>query len=133
MAKATKTIQVPTRNMSDTIMDFGDPILSLLDTAQADKRFANVMHIIITVWNAHVLATPAWDRPDELKKVKRLIENNVGKINGVNVWRSLSGRRKSDFADDPRLISKWDLLKPQQPGIRLQVEVQLPPNVKRAG
>ena len=136
MGKAkTTTVKIPGRNLGDTILDFGEPLLSLLDSARADQHLINIFQILITVWNAHVLAMPVWGKPEELKKVQKPIQRDVGKIRGVDVWKALSERRAKQFADDPRLVTKWDL-KPSEDaelGVTLEVELMLPPGTKRAG
>jgi len=50
----------PVRKISETILDFGEPVLSQLDAAMPLEVVQSTFQIVITVWNAHVMATPRW-------------------------------------------------------------------------
>ena len=53
----------PVRKISETILDFGEPLLSQLDAALPLNTIQSVFKIVITVWNTHVMATPRWGQP----------------------------------------------------------------------
>ena len=53
----------PVRKISETILDFGEPLLSQLDAALPLDMIQSTFQIVITVWNAHVIAMPRWGQP----------------------------------------------------------------------
>ena len=48
------------RKISETIVDFGEPLIHQLDTAQPYEVVRSTFEIVVLVWNAHEMAMPRW-------------------------------------------------------------------------
>ena len=46
------------RKISETIIDFGEPLMGQLDADQPCEVMRSTFEIVIMVWNAHVMAMP---------------------------------------------------------------------------
>jgi hypothetical protein len=55
------------RKISETILDFGEPLPAGFEGISDIQSFRDAMLIVITIWNAHVLAMPEWGCPEALK------------------------------------------------------------------
>jgi hypothetical protein len=51
------------RKISETIIEFGEPLINQLDADQPEEVVRSTFEIVITVWNAHVMAMPRWEQP----------------------------------------------------------------------
>ena len=51
------------RKISETIIDFGKPLMGPLDADQPCEVVRSTFEIVIMVWNVHVMAMPRWRRP----------------------------------------------------------------------
>jgi hypothetical protein len=51
------------RKISETILDFGEPLISQLGPDQDQETVHATFEIVVTVWNCHVLATQRWGQP----------------------------------------------------------------------
>lgn len=61
------------RKISETILDFGEPLLS--EAITEDTLIAAVREIhklVVLVWNAHVAATPRWADPSYLQMLRQM-------------------------------------------------------------
>jgi hypothetical protein len=61
------------RKISETILDFGEPLLS--EAITEDTPIAVVREIyklVVLVWNAHVAATPRWADPGHLQMLQQI-------------------------------------------------------------
>ena len=57
-----KRAAVPTRKISETIIDFGAPLLEQLHGRETPDVVQATFSLVVTVWNAHVMAMPPLDR-----------------------------------------------------------------------
>ena len=65
---------IPQRKISETIIDFGAPLICELDKNQSIEIVRAVFTIVITVWNAHVMAMPVWGKPQLLEQLGELVQ-----------------------------------------------------------
>lgn len=100
----------PVRKISETILDFGEPLFSQLDAALPLEAVQSVFRIVITVWNAHVMATPRWGQPRFLADLQERMRDPQMPPEMVEAMRTLSQRRLERFANDGRAVGEWSLV-----------------------
>jgi len=92
------------RKISETILDFGEPLLSQLDAALPLDMIQSTFQIVITVWNAHVIAMPRWGQPRFLADLHERMRDPQMPPEMVEAFRTLSQRRLERFANDGRAV-----------------------------
>lgn len=100
----------PVRKISETILNFGEPLLSQIDASLPLDAIQTVFKVVITVWNAHVLAMPRWRQPKPLADLHERMRDPQLPPDMVNAIRTLSQRRLELFADDGRAVGEWSLV-----------------------
>ena len=97
------------RKSSETILDFGEPLISQLDPSQTKETVHRIFEIVIMVWNAHVLATPRWSQPQFLADLQvRLLDPRMPP-EMIEAHRVLADRRAKLFAKDLRAVGEWSV------------------------
>ena len=119
----------PNRKISVTLLEFGAPLLDLLDEPRIEE-FRAALSIVIVIWNAHALSMAAGGDHgsylDELARCRqRLMEEGAPAVMLASI-DALSARRVSDYADDPRCVGEWDLRREDAGGYTLRCEARLP-------
>ena len=99
------------RKISETIVDFGDPLIQQLDSDQPYEVVRSTFEIVITVWNAHVMAMPRWGQPRVLSDLQRHLDDPDVPAPMVDAFKNLSQRRVEQFAGDARAVGEWSVLK----------------------
>jgi hypothetical protein len=103
--------QPPERKISETMIDFGEPLVSELESGMPGEVIRSVFEMVITVWNAHVTAMPRWGRPQFLADLDRLPDDPQLPSEAVAALRELSSRRSLPrFVDDDRAVGEWSLV-----------------------
>src|SRR5689334_21210928 len=100
----------PVRKISETILDFGEPLLGQLDAALPLDVIQSTFKIVITVWNAHVMAMPRWGQPRFLADLHERMRDPQMPPEMVEAMRTLSQRRLERFASDGRAVREWSLV-----------------------
>jgi len=100
----------PVRKISETILAFGEPLLSQLDAALPLDVIQSTLKIVITVWNAHVTAMPRWGQPQFLADLHERMRDPQMPREMVEAMRTLSQRRLERFANDGRAVGEWSLV-----------------------
>jgi hypothetical protein len=96
----------PTRKISETIIDFAQPMLVHVDSTTSQETIRQGFLIAVTIWNAFVM-----DRVNGNSDYQTLMRKQVGDQWEVNpVIQALVERRKKDFADDMRFIADHQVL-----------------------
>lgn len=120
---------IPQRKISETIVDFGAPLLGDLDADQSIEIVRAVFTIAITVWNAHVTAMPVWGKPELLEQLKALLRDPNTAPELVKTYAELSERRRAHFHDDPRAVGEWNVQFDHRGRVRLHCEAHVPPSL----
>src|SRR5262245_43662815 len=81
------------RKISETIIDFGEPLLSELDSGVPIEVIRSAFEMVITVWNAHVTAMPRWGRPHFLADFEQRLGDPQIPPEAIAALRALSERR----------------------------------------
>jgi hypothetical protein len=120
---------VPQRKISETVVDFGAPLIAQLDSHQSLETVRAVFNIVITVWNAHVMAMPVWGQPEVLKQLRALMRISDTPPEMAKAFTDLSARRRKNFRDDPRAVGQWNIQFDPAGRVRLYCEAHVPPSL----
>lgn len=126
-AQGTQALGVSQRKISETIIDFGAPLISDLDPGQPLEIVRSVFAIVIAVWNAHVMAMPVWGRPQLLQQLGELLQAPGTAPQLIDTCAQLAARRQEHFAQDPRAVGEWSVAIEQRGRVRLHCEARVAP------
>lgn len=113
---------LPSRKISETILDFGEPLFAALGDEPPIEVMRNAVMIVVTVWNAHVFA--AAGKREYLDALGDTVYGSAPP-ELMDVLDALSVRRLERFADDPRLVGEWDIVPDGRGGHVLQCDARL--------
>jgi hypothetical protein len=97
------THSFPDRKISETLIDFAQPLVAMIDGHTTEEQVRQAFMIAVTVWNSHVL-----DEASDCCKYKAMLRECLG-----DGWASypflqaLIERRQRYFATDMRAISNF--------------------------
>ena len=97
------------RQISETIVDFGEPLIHQLDSDQPYEVVRSTFEIVVLVWNAHVMAMPRWGQPRHLAELHARLQDPHLPAPMVEAFKSLSQRRAERFATDARAVGEWSV------------------------
>ena len=113
------------RKISETIVDFGGPIIQQIDPDQPYEVVRSTFEIVILVWNAHVMAMPRWGQPRHLIELHSRLQDPQMPAPMVEAFKELSHRRTERFGSDARAVGEWNIS--QESGQwRLRCDAQTP-------
>ncbi|MFX1670856.1 hypothetical protein PWR63_00865 [Paraburkholderia sp. A2WS-5] len=96
------------RKISETILDFGEPLLS--EAITEDTPIAVVREIyklVVLVWNAHVAATARWGDPGYLQMLQQMAASPQ-MPSQARVWiGKLSHQWREKFSDAKYCVGEW--------------------------
>ena len=123
-------LDIPMGKLSETILDFGKPLLDRIDEEGPTlDAMRNALMIVIAVWNAHVMAMPVWGKPEHLANLRAL---PIGLLpDGTNPVDALDERRAALFAADPRLVGDWSIDDDGRGGHQFRCDTLLPKHLVR--
>jgi hypothetical protein len=98
------------RKISDTIIDFGEPLIEQLEADQPFETVRRTFEIVIMVWNAHVMAMPRWGQPRYLTDLQERLRDPEMPAPMVEAFKELSQRRIDRFASDARAVGEWSVV-----------------------
>lgn len=111
------------RKMSETILDFGEPLLSMFDEPPPIETMKHSLTFVLTVWNAHVMATKTWGKPQYLTMLRQQFESSPSHLAMVEI---LSQRWRERFSDDARAVGNWDVIPDGEGGHKFQCDARWP-------
>lgn len=111
----------PDRKISETFLDFADPLLLVLPTPAAKREYEQILQIAFVVWNAVVYADAVGD-DTHLKEVRRLMG---GDATSRLITEQLIGRKRALFGADHRLVGEHKVTR-QDGGFKLWAEARSP-------
>ncbi len=126
---AAPGLTIPQRKISETLIDFGAPLIFDLDPNQPIEIVRSVFTIVIMVWNAHVMAMPAWGKPQLLEHVRALLRTPGTAPQLIDSYTELAARREQHFAQDPRAVGEWNVQFDHAGRVRLHCEAHVPPSL----
>ncbi len=116
---------IPDSKISATILDFGEPLLACFDELPPVEVLQSLLKIVITVWNAHVLALPIWGSPEGLEQLRTIMCRPDADPLTRAAYEDLSRRRRELFGDDSRAVGEWAIV-PRDGGLVLRCDARLP-------
>lgn len=128
MAKSKSTLKFPDRKISDTFLQFAEPLLDAVGPNATEGQMEQPLMIAWTVWNAVVYAD-AGENKQMLDKVRASMAHDPQLKGSVEF---LIDRKRMVFGDDHRLIGEYKLFR-KHGGIRLRAEARDPNSTKETG
>lgn len=101
--------RMSTRKISETLLDFGLPVLGELDGDESRAVWEAAVEFVIGVWDAHVFATAAWGRPDFLERLRQTMREPGTPPEMVSAFKVLSHRWADKFVGETRAVGEWKL------------------------
>ena len=98
------------RKISETILDFGEPLFQQLDADHPHEVIRSTFEIVILVWNAHVMAMPRWGQPRFLADLQKRAQDPQMPAPFAQAFELLSQRRAQRFANDARAVGEWSVV-----------------------
>lgn len=111
--------------IADTILDFARVVLSQMSEPPALPVLQQTLELVISVWNAHALASPAWGKPENLAELSHLVALSASP-QMLSAFEALRGERLTRFADDLRVVCSWQVTADEQGRARLDCSARLP-------
>lgn len=121
MAKEKDRAAFPNRKISETFLDFAEPLLETVDGKAGKDRIEKILRIAFTVWNSVVFDTVGGNG-DCVAKLRQCIENDQV---AVALIEFMILRKKAIFGDDLRLIGEYRVTK-RFGGWKLRAEAKDP-------
>ena len=112
-------------SIADTILDFANVVITQLAEPPALNVLQQTIELVISVWNAHVLAAPEWGQPEHLVELSRLIAISSSP-QMLAAFEGLSEVRRARFASDLRVVCEWQVTADEQGRTRFDCMARLP-------
>ena len=119
-------VAIPERKISETILDFGEPLLSHFPDDVPLKTLHEAFKTVILIWNAHVMATPVWGKPGHLRDLEKAMKGPTAPPEMESMVRHLTKRWLDEFRDDPRAVGHWKILRDAAGELRFRCEARVP-------
>lgn len=126
--RRARGVGVPSRKISETIIDFGAPLVGQLNGSESLDVVHATFNLVITVWNAHVMAMPVWGQPHLLEQLDAILRAPATPPQMIEACHALAARRRERFANDPRAVGEWDVRLDAHGRVRLHCDARLPPS-----
>ncbi len=95
---------IPSTKISQTILEFGKPLVSQLPQDHTKEEFEASIKLVIMVWNAVVIDT--WNANNNFER--DLLQRISGEPKGFQlVIKRLIKRKKKKFGNDPRGVGHY--------------------------
>ncbi len=102
-------VRLPERPLADCILHVAAPLLEPLGVAPAPEEVRVALEFMVDFWNAHVMASRRWERPDPkpLAALRKRMSNQPAGSSFAQLFELLSARWRTEFGLDPRLVGAW--------------------------
>ena len=127
MAKSKSALTFPDRKISDTFLQFAEPLLVAFGPNVTESQMEQPLMIAWTVWNAVVYADVGGNN-QMLENVRASMGHDPQLKSFVE---SLIDRKRKVFGDDHRLIGEYKLFR-KDGEIRLRAEARDPTSSKKS-
>jgi hypothetical protein len=92
---------IPNTKISQTILEFGDPVILQLPGDHTKEEFESAITIVITVWN--VVVMDEWDKSNKFETELLSATESAPKKAKIEIKRLLK-RKKEKYSSDPRAV-----------------------------
>jgi hypothetical protein len=121
MVKKKLEISFPDRKISETFLDFAEPLLRTAGAQITKDQFEKALKLAFTVWNSVVLDTVNSDS-HFVTELKKYVAEDV--LSEALIQQMIS-RKKAMFGHDLRLIGEYKIMK-EKGEWRLRAEARAP-------
>ena len=98
---------IPTRKISETILDFGNAVIQSLPESASKEQFEGAVRLIVCAWNAVVI--DSWNNSNLMEN--SLLETLSSEPNGMQlIVKRLIKRKKKKFENDPRAVGHYEII-----------------------
>ncbi len=126
----TRTIvRVPERPLSALILELVTPLLEARAPVPADDA-RRLVELAISVWNAHVMAEPHWQKPGPLAELRKASHAPSAPRGLAADFDLLSARYRAFPPFDPRIVASWSFDRGADGRVELTCVAQLPEGVE---
>ncbi|MBL8739876.1 MAG: hypothetical protein JNK04_02245 [Myxococcales bacterium] len=98
-----------TTELAATLIEFGEPVLEILPSRPEEGEVREAVELLVSVWNAHALAAPAWGTQEPLQQIEAIADSADSPHFLVRVLKVLSDRKKTRFGADNRVAEQWEI------------------------
>ena len=119
--KPKANLPYPDRKISETFLEFAAPVLNELPAGFSKSDIELALRIVFVAWNAVVLAEVRGDK-QYLDQIRSATSSNP---QSAYLLEQLIDRKKTVFADDHRIIGKYEV-KITSDGFNLWAEARSP-------
>ena len=113
---------IPTRTISETLLDFAEPLLSLLPADLPPKAIEHQLKVPITIWNA-IVTEELGDMPGVLAQARALVAAS-GMPMMLTLFDTLAERKRRQFGEDYRLIGRYRVRRLAHGALNIQAEAR---------
>ena len=113
----------PTRKISETFLDFAEPLLAPLGPQASQQEMEGALQIAFTVWNSAV-----YDAVQGGSRWVSQVRNSAANAPDPGVLmlvEHMIARKRSRFGDDQRLIGEYEFVR-RGGELRLRAEAKTP-------
>ena len=98
---------IPARKISETILEFGSPMLRGLPENVTKDEFEAVLRFIVTAWNSVVL--DGWYKTNKYEsEFRQALSQMPIEISGT--LEKLINRKKRKYSSDPRAVGNYSVI-----------------------
>ncbi|ALO34666.1 hypothetical protein CMT41_07995 [Colwellia sp. MT41] len=95
---------IPSKKISQTILEFGKSIIAGLPVGYKKEEFEATMKVVVTAWNAVVM--DSWENGVKFESELLALMETAPKIAKLEIKRLIK-RKKAKFANDPRAVGDF--------------------------
>ena len=121
MVRPKSRINIPDRKISETFLDFAEPLIVPLGPRATEHEMHQALQIAFTVWNAVVYETVN----DDTQYLDMLQDLTAGQPEVFTIVNQLIERKRHQFGNDHRLVGNFQLTI-QQGELNLRAEARDP-------
>jgi hypothetical protein len=125
-SSGTALAGVPDRKISETILEFAQPLLEPLGAQPELVEARSALDLAVGVWNFHAMATPRWGKPEYLAEARAKMRGPGTPPEVSAIFESLLARRASLYGDDLRVVGEWSLGPDGRGGHSFRCDARLP-------
>jgi len=113
---------IATRTISETLLDFAKPLLSLLPADLPPKAIEHQLKVPITIWNA-IVVEELGDMLGILAQARALVAASGMPIM-LALFDTLAERKRRQFGDEYRLIGRYRVRRLADGSLSIQAEAR---------
>lgn len=124
-------VRVPERDLAEVILDLAKPLLEKLGSTPTMEDTHNAIALVVTFWNANVLASKRWEHPrvKELTDLKKRMRGRQASRADAATFNLLTKLWHEHWLD-PRLVESWTYQPDASGEPRLMCTMALPDGVE---